>query len=206
MARPDAELIHVGKHEGEQERTQAQILELIRAHALAGKTIARLKGGDPLIFGRGAEEWAFALELGVEVELVPGVSSAFAVPALAGIPLTYRKLSQSFAIITGHCHEGAAQEWERYAGVDTLVILMGVRNRAYIAQSLIAVGRNPAEPVAFVERGTLPTQKVVESTLGEVAADKVEAHSPAVFVIGEVVRLRGQLISSSVSETLEAGA
>jgi uroporphyrin-III C-methyltransferase len=195
MARTDAECIDVGKHEGDQDHTQPRILELIGRHALAGKTVGRLKGGDPLVFGRGAEEWAFALEVGIEVELVPGISSAVAVPGLAGIPLTHRTVSQSFAVVTGHCHQGRAQEWQRYAGVDTLVILMGVKNRAFIAQSLIAAGRNPSEPVAFVERGTLPGEKIIESTLSEVAEGYVEVRSPAVFVIGEVVKLRTALTS-----------
>ena len=197
MARADAELINVGKHEGQQEHTQRHILNLIRTHALAGKTVGRLKGGDPLVFGRGAEEWAFALSLGIDVELVPGVSSAVAVPGLAGIPLTYRNVSQSFAVITGHCHQGEAQEWGRYVSVDTLVILMGVQNRVFIAQSLIAVGRTPSEAVAFVQRGTLPDEVVVESTLAEVAQGAVDVHSPAVFVIGEVVKLRRELMADS---------
>ncbi|MBV8896107.1 MAG: uroporphyrinogen-III C-methyltransferase [Acidobacteriaceae bacterium] len=196
MARGGAELVNVGKHEGEQELTQGRILQLIRDHTLAGKTVGRLKGGDPLVFGRGAEEWAFALQFGIEVELVPGVSSALAVPGLAGIPLTYRNVSRSFAIVTGHCGPGRTPEWQRYASVDTLVILMGVQNRAFIAESLIAAGREPSEPVAFIERGTLPTQKIVESNLGEVAKGLLEVHSPAVFMVGEVVRLREQLGAS----------
>jgi uroporphyrin-III C-methyltransferase len=193
FARPDAELVYVGKHHGEQEQTQSQIFDLIVSHALAGKTVARLKGGDPIVFGRGAEEWALALEHGIEVELIPGISSAIAVPALAGIPLTYRRTSQSFAVITGHCHEGAAQEWARYAGIDTLVVLMGVKNRTVIALALLAAGRSAEEPVAFIERGTTERERVVLSTLGEVSQGTVEVHNPAVFVIGEVVRLRGTL-------------
>jgi uroporphyrin-III C-methyltransferase len=195
FARADAELIYVGKHHGEQEQTQKQIFNLIRSHALAGRTVARLKGGDPIIFGRGAEEWALALEHGIEVELIPGVSSAIAVPALAGIPLTYRRMSQSFAVITGHCHEGVAQEWVRYARIDTLVILMGVKNRAFIASSLIAAGRAKTEPVAFIERGTTAREHIVRSTLGEVANGGVDVHNPAVFVIGQVVELRDRLSS-----------
>ena len=127
------------------------------------------------------------------MELIPGVSSAIAVPALAGIPLTYRGASQSFAVITGHCHEGAAQEWARYAGIDTLVVLMGVKNRTAIASALVAAGRSVKEPVAFIERGTTDRERVVLSTLGEVSIGTVEVHNPAVFVIGEVVRLRGRL-------------
>lgn len=193
FARVDAELIYVGKHEGEQQHTQARIFELVRTHALQGKTIARLKGGDPLVFGRGAEEWALALEQGIDVELIPGVTSAISVPGLAGIPLTFRGISQSFAIVTGHCREGLAQQWSKYAAIDTLVILMGVTNRSFIAQELIDAGRNPSEPVAFIERGTFEDERVTEATLASVAAGEIEVRSPAVFVIGEVVRLRPQL-------------
>ncbi|HEY1215626.1 MAG TPA: uroporphyrinogen-III C-methyltransferase [Bryobacteraceae bacterium] len=195
-ARPDAQLIYVGKHQGEQDKKQSCIFDLIRDHALSGRAVARLKGGDPLVFGRGAEEWALALKHGIEVELIPGVTSSISVPGLAGIPLTYRRLSQSFAIITGHCHTGAAQEWGKYAAVDTLVILMGVKNRDAIARSLIEAGRPPHQPVAFVERGSTPNAKVIESDLAAVAAGEVEASNPAVFVIGEVVRLRRKLIGA----------
>jgi uroporphyrin-III C-methyltransferase len=193
FARPHAELIYVGKREHEQHRVQHRIFDLICDHALAGKTVGRLKGGDPLVFGRGAEEWALAAGKGITVELVPGVTSAISVPGLAGIPLTYRGVSQSFAIVTGHCHQGLAQEWEKYANVGTLVILMGVKNRALIASALITSGRNPEEPVAFIQRGTWPGEKVLESTLRAVAAGDVEAQSPAVFLIGDVVKLRTRL-------------
>ncbi len=198
FARSDAELIYVGKHEGEQHHTQLQIFELIRQHALAGKTVARLKGGDPLVFGRGAEEWALALESGIAVELVPGITSAISVPALAGIPLTYRGVAQSFAVLTGHCREGLNTDWHKYAAIDTLAILMGVANRAAIAQALIDAGRNPAEPVAFIERGSLPGERIFESTLAAVARGEVPVESPAVFVIGEVVTLRRRLTQAAV--------
>jgi uroporphyrin-III C-methyltransferase len=196
-ARPDAEIVYVGKHHGGQEHTQQEILDLIRKYALAGKTVARLKGGDPLVFGRGAEEWEFALKNGIDAELIPGVSSAISVPGLAGIPLTHRGISQSFAVITGHCREGLALEWKKYAGLDTLVVLMGVQNRAFIAQSLITAGRPPNEPVAFIERGTMDGERIVESTLADVAEGNTNVSSPAVFVIGEVVKTRGALRLSS---------
>lgn len=197
LARSDAELIYVGKHEGEQDHTQQRIFELIQNHALAGKTVGRLKGGDPLVFGRGAEEWALAVEHGIEVELIPGLSSALAVPGLANIPLTYRGAAQSFAVVTAHCREGRTEQWSKYAAVDTLVVLMGVSNREFIAQSLIDAGRDQNQPVAFIERGTLPGETIVESTLGAVASGQVEVESPAVFVIGEVVRLRARLSGPS---------
>lgn len=192
-ARPDAELIYVGKHEGEQEWTQERIFEFIRVHAPRSKTIARLKGGDPLVFGRGAEEWALALACGMEVEIVPGVTSAVSVPELAGIPLTYRGISRSFAVVTGHSREDTSQEWKKYVHVDTLVILMGVRNRTAIAQALIDAGRKADEPAAFIEWGSLPSERVVETALAAVAAGHVNVGSPAVFVVGEVVTLRRAL-------------
>lgn len=197
FARPGAELIYVGKHQGEQNQTQSEISHLIRSRTQEGKTVARLKGGDPLVFGRGAEEWVLASETGIAVELVPGITSSIAVPGLAGIPLTYRGVSQSFAVITGHCLEVPSSYWHGYCHVHTLVILMGVKNRVHIAQSLIAAGRPANEPVAFVERGATPHQKVVESTLSGVAIGQTDVHNPAVFVIGRVVELRARLKASA---------
>ena len=194
LARSDAELVYVGKHDGEQEREQARIFELILEHATAGRSVARLKGGDPLVFGRGAEEWEIAVAHGIEVEFIPGISSAIAVPGLAGIPLTFREVSRSFAVVTGHWKSGTNMEWSPYAKIDTLVILMGTKQRALIANSLIAAGRSPSEPVAFVERGSLADQRVVETDLNTVAEGKVEVEGPAVMVIGEVVRQRNRLV------------
>lgn len=188
-----AEVFYVGKHHGEQEQSQAEIFSLIVSHARQGKTVGRLKGGDPMVFGRGAEEWALALDHGIEVEIIPGASSATAVPAVAGFALTYRNLAQDFAVLTGHARSGELQNWSKYARVSTLVILMGVKNRVSIAQSLIAAGRSPDEPVAFVENGTTPRERVVEATLRGVAAGEIEVHNPAVFLVGEVVRLRRKL-------------
>lgn len=190
FAKPDAELVYVGKREGEQEQTQQQIFDLILRHAQAGKSIGRLKGGDPMVFGRGGEEWALARLHGIPTVLIPGVSSAIGVPGVAGIPLTHRQISNAFAVITAHQQHGQPSDWEKYVEIDTLVILMGVRNRALIAQSLIAAGRSPNDPVAFIERGTLPSERIVEAVLSEVAAGRVEVKSPAVFVIGAVTRLR----------------
>lgn len=193
LAGPGAELIYVGKHHGEQEQTQAEIFELIKTHALNGKIVSRLKGGDPIVFGRGAEEWSLALTFGIAVELVPGVSSAISVPALAGIPLTYRRVSQGFAVVTGHCLDHDANEWRRYAQVDTLVILMGVKNRRFIAQCLIDAGRAPDEPVAFVERGTTSAERILTGTVEDVAEGRMEVSNPAIFVIGKVVDVRDRL-------------
>jgi uroporphyrin-III C-methyltransferase len=193
LASPTAELIYVGKRAGEQHKVQETILNRLAHHALQGKTVVRLKGGDPLIFGRGAEEWAYLREMGIDVELVPGLSSATSVPALAGIPVTYRGISHGFAVVTGHCMEGLIQDWSRYARIDTVVVLMGSRQRLHIAQSLIDAGRDPDQPVAFIENGSTPDQRIIESTLSAVAAGAVDVANPAIFVIGDVVALRTQL-------------
>jgi uroporphyrin-III C-methyltransferase len=200
LANPQAELVYVGKHEGEQEHVQREIFKLLYAYAAVGKTVVRLKGGDPLVFGRGAEEWAFAVGHGFPVEFVPGVTSAISIPGLAGIPLTYRHASQSFAVVTGHCKEGTPVcDWSAFTHVDTLVILMGVKNRALIARSLIAAGRRAEEAVAFVEHGSTPREHVVLSNLGEVSEGHVAVENPAVFVVGDVVRLRPKLMANRIS-------
>jgi uroporphyrin-III C-methyltransferase len=197
LANPRAERIYAGKHEGEQDRVQAWILRLLVEHASRSKVVVRLKGGDPMVFGRGAEEWAFLAEHGIDVDIVPGISSAVSAPAVAGIPLTFRGVAASFAVVTGHCRDGENTAWEGYAGVDTLVVLMGVKNRACIAGRLITAGRAPDTPAAFVENGTTPREHVVVTTLGEVARGGVEVEAPAVFVIGEVVRLRARLAEAA---------
>ncbi len=196
LASPWAERIYAGKHEGEQDRVQAEILRLMLEHARRDKVVVRLKGGDPMVFGRGAEEWAFLADNGIETEIVPGVTSAISVPALARIPLTFRGIATSFAVMTGHCKDGENTAWDRYAGVDTLVILMGVKHRASIAARLIAAGRAFDAPAAFIENGATERERVVVTTLGEIAAGRIEVEAPAVFVVGEVVRLRHALLEA----------
>jgi uroporphyrin-III C-methyltransferase len=200
LANPAAELIYVGKHEGEQESTQQLIFELLLQHARAGKTVARLKGGDPCVFGRAGEEWLSLARNGIEVEIVPGVSSALAAPELAGVPLTYRGLSHGFAVVAGHCAGAGGVDWRDYARVDTLVILMGVQERAHIARALIRAGRRADEPAVFVERSSTPEERVVDTTLGAVAAGGVEVEAPAVFVIGAVAALRTELAVRALEE------
>jgi len=193
VVNPLATLINVGKLRGEQERIQTEIYSLLLENAEEGKTVIRLKSGDPMVFGRGAEEWSFLIQHGIDVELVPGISSSLAVPALSGIPVTLRGVANSFAVIAGHRQNLQPQEWKRYLMVDTLVLLMAVENRAAIAANLIQAGRNREEPVAFIERGATDRQRVVTSTLWEVARGQVEVSAPAVFVIGQVVRMRRHL-------------
>ncbi len=205
LVHPLAELVYVGKGPGEQERVQGEIFTLLLAHARAGQRVVRLKGGDPMVYGRGGEEWLALAEHGVEVELVPGVSSALALPGLAGIPLTLRGVAGGFAVLSGHTQGGALPELTPYAGVDTLVVLMGVGERARIAQALIAAGRGADEPVAFIEKGSTPEERVVLATLGQVARGEVEVQSPAVWVIGQVVRLRERLSAARQGTRQVAG-
>lgn len=186
-----AELIYAGKFQGEQAEVQGFISRTLVDYALAGRQVVRLKGGDPLVYGRGAEEWRLLREAGVDVEVVPGVSAALAVPGLAGIPPTFRGLADGFAVVTGHLRNEAEQvDWSKYAAVDTLIILMGVRTRVAIAKELIRLGRPADQPIAFIERGATPQERVLTATLHDVAEGLVEVENPAVFVAGEVVRLR----------------
>lgn len=204
LARPGAILEDAGKEHGRQEEIQQKILEDLDRYARRFRHVVRLKGGDPMVFGRGAEEWAWLRERGWDVEIVPGISSALAAPALAGIPPTFRGVARSFAVVTGHCCEPEGTDWAALAGVDTLIILMGVARRASIAAALIAAGRMPEEPVAFVENATLPAERTVTADLGSVAAGLVDVSSPAVMVVGETVRMRELLLG--LATTLPAVA
>lgn len=194
LANPLAERIYVGKEEGGQEGGQKRILSLLLSYAWQGKTVVRLKGGDPLVFGRGGEEWQALRDHGIETEVVPGISSAVAVPGLVGIPLTHRWVSSAFTVVSGRCQNGRDPDWSRYARVETLVVLMGVKRREAIAKALIEAGRDSEEAVAFVERGTTSQERVVLATLAEVAQGRVQVDPPAVFVVGPVVKLRERLI------------
>ncbi len=198
-ARPEAEQIYVGKTASQHTMSQDEINTLLVDRALAGQQVARLKGGDPFVFGRGGEEALALAEANVRFEVIPGVTSAVAVPAYAGIPLTHRGLSSSFAVITGHedpTKGESAIDWSRLAtGVDTLVFLMGVSNLAEIVKQLVAHGRPAQTPVALVRWGTTPDQQALTGTLVDIVA-RVQAadfKAPAVTVVGEVVGLRPHL-------------
>jgi uroporphyrin-III C-methyltransferase / precorrin-2 dehydrogenase / sirohydrochlorin ferrochelatase len=190
------EIIDAGKQPHAHNLSQAQINALIVDRALAGQRVVRLKGGDPFVFGRGGEEAVACVRAGVPFTIVPGVTSAVAVPAYAGIPVTHRGITQDFAVVSAHLdpsHPGATVDWESLArGPGTLVLMMAVAHLDQVAAELIKYGRDAATPVAVISDGTTPEQKVLTSTLGEVAADAGRAgvQPPAVVVIGEVVRLR----------------
>jgi len=203
MARTPAVLLDAGKEPGQQDAIQQRIFDWLLEYSARGCKIVRLKSGDPMVFGRGGDELEFLAQHGIAAEIVPGVSSAIAAPGLAGIPLTQRGVAASFAVIAGHRQSVCAADWSIYNGVDTLVVLMGVEFRDVIAGSLMAHGERPADlPVAFVMEASTGRQRVVESTLGEVARRQMleAVHSPAVMVIGEVVRLRARTSANSCAE------
>ena len=184
--------IFVGKTAGYHSLPQEEISTLLIEHARAGSQVVRLKGGDPFVFGRGGEEIEALTEAGVPYEIVPGVSAAIAVPGYAGIPLTHRRLSSSFAVVTGHeaCKPDAKVDWARLAtAVDTLVVLMGLSNLPRITAALIAHGRAPQTPAAVIGSGTTEKQRVVVCTLDDIAERANSVPPPAVIVIGEVVGL-----------------
>ena len=198
-ARPDAELIYVGKQGGGPQMPQEEIHRLLVEHGGAGRTVVRLKGGDPFVFGRGGEEALVCLEAGIPFEVVPGVTAGVAAPAYAGIPVTHRDLASGVAFVTGHEDPekpGAALDWPALAAFPgTLVFYMGVRALPRIAERLVAGGRPPDEPVAVVERGTLPGQRTLLSTLAEVAerAAAEGIRAPAITLVGPVAALHERL-------------
>ncbi len=193
---PQAELIDVGKQSDHHPIPQSRINAILVEKARQGNIVARLKGGDPFVFGRGGEEAQALTEAGIPFEVVPGVTSAVAVPAYAGIPVTQRDMACSVAFITGHCagSKPLNLNWKALAqGVDTLVFLMGVHSLPIIITSLVEAGRSPDTPVALIEKGTLPEQKVVTGTLANILEKAAEVEPPAIIIVGEVVSLHSTL-------------
>jgi uroporphyrin-III C-methyltransferase len=202
-APPDALLLFAGKSAGNHCMPQAVINALLVRHARAGRLVVRLKGGDAFVFGRGGEEARACLAAGVPVDVVPGVTSAVAVPAAAGIPVTHRGVASSFAVVTGHedpDKPGGRVDWERLASaVDTIVVLMGTAGLPEIARRLLAAGREPATPAAVICRGTTAAEEVVTGTLADIARRAAHLTPPCTIVIGEVVRLRRARRSAAVA-------
>jgi uroporphyrin-III C-methyltransferase len=178
---------------GSWDQAQDDINALLIAHARAGRTVVRLKGGDPFVFGRGGEEALALAAAGLPFEIVPGVSSALAAPAYAGIAVTHRGLAQSFTVVTGHTADGDDPRWDDLPRSGTLVLLMGVRHLPAITARLIAAGRPPATPAAVIHWGTTTQQVVVDGTLADIAERARGVPPPATVVIGEVVALRKRL-------------
>ncbi|MEW5945597.1 MAG: uroporphyrinogen-III C-methyltransferase [bacterium] len=198
--RRNCEKVYVGKRDGLHIRSQREINEILRRRYQEGLTVVRLKGGDPFIFGRGGEEAELLAENRIPFEIVPGVSSASAVPTYAGIPLTHRRFASSVGIVTGHRSGGDAasiQNWKHVArAFDTLVILMGVRNMENIMKSLTSAGVKKSTPAAVIEWGTTDRQRIVAGSVGNIAA-KAKSEGikpPAIIVVGRVVSLSRKLL------------
>ena len=195
----DTEKIYVGKTAGQHTLRQQEINQLLVRHAREGKTVVRLKGGDPFVFGRGGEEAAMLVKHGIPWEVVPGITSAIAVPAYAGIPVTHRDYAASFTVITGHetpNKDEISVDWEALARLHgTLLILMGVGNLPMITQQLIHYGRAASTPVAVIRWGCTEMQQTVTGTLATIVEEVQQARmkSPAVIVIGEVAQLHQTL-------------
>ncbi len=196
---PKAERVYVGRQVGDPTTHQDNTNKMIVRYALQGKKVLRLKGGDPFIFGRGAEEAEYLLQHGVEFEIVPGITSAIASPAYAGVPLTHRKYSSSVAIVTGHEEDEKdepAVNWERLAGaVDTIVVLMGIGQLDKICKELQRAGMKKSTKVIVVESGTTDKQRVISGTLATIPriAKNARVRAPAVIVIGAVAGLSNKL-------------
>ena len=198
-ARPEATLIYAGKEGGGSSMPQEEIERLLLEHGAAGRLVVRLKGGDPFVFGRGGEEAEALLAAGVEYEVVPGVTAGVAAPAYAGIPVTHRELASAVAFVTGHEDPDkpeSALDWQALAAFPgTLVVYMGVRRLEAIAERLVSGGRDPGEPAALVQRGTLPDQRAVVGTLATIAQLAAEEgiRAPAIAIFGAVAALRERL-------------
>ena len=196
LARPSAEKIYMGKESGHHAR-QDEIHALLVEKAQQGKTVVRLKGGDPFLFGRGGEEVEYLAEHGIPFEVVPGVSSCLSAPLSAGIAVTHRDSSSSVVIVTGHSADGHEDrvDWQAVARIGTSVFLMGVHNIETIAKKLIAAGRSPATPAAMIQMAYCDGERVVMGTLENIAAEvrRANIQPPATLVVGEVVRLRERL-------------
>ena len=192
----DAERIFVGKKAGHHCIAQSEINSVLVDYAKRGHEVVRLKGGDPFVFGRGGEEAEALVDAGIPFEIVPGVSSAVAVPAYAGIPLTHRDYASSFAVVTGHeaIKAKSSVDWAKLAtAVDTLVILMGLHNLPAIIAKLRAHGRSAETPVAVIRQGTTAHQEAVIGTLADIVEKSAGLKAPALIVVGEVVKLSAKL-------------
>src|SRR3954447_9101425 len=191
-ARADAELVYVGKVGGGPQMPQTEIDRLLVQYGTGPRTVVRLKGGDPFVFGRGGEEALVLRAAGIPFEVVPGVTAGIAAPAYAGIPVTHRELASGVAFVTGH--EDGTLDWNALAAFPgTLVFYMGVKALATIASRLVEGGRPASQPVAVVERGTLTGQKTVVSTLAEVPSAATGIRAPAITLVGDVAGLREQI-------------
>ena len=198
FARKDARMVYAGKRGGDHTIPQEELNMILVREAGKGLNVARLKGGDPFVFGRGGEEAEVLSRAGIPFEVVPGITSAIAVPAYAGIPLTHRGYTSTVAFVTGHEDPGKGKsgiDWRALSGIGTIVFLMGVKNLAQVAANLIGNGKSPGTPASLIRWGTTADQRTITGTLGDIAdrAKENRFTPPAVFVVGDVVRLRAEL-------------
>lgn len=198
-AKAGAELIYCGKLPGKHHFIQEEIHRLLVEKALEGKTVTRLKGGDPCVFGRGAEEAEALVAYGIPYEFVPGITAGIAAPAYAGIPVTHREHATSFAIVTGHGRAEKGRDflnWSALAtGIDTVAFYMSIGNLSYISEQLIAHGRPATTPVAVIEWGTTKNQRTITGSLEHIASMVENEHfsNPSMVLVGEVVQLRDKI-------------
>jgi uroporphyrin-III C-methyltransferase len=210
-AKRDCHLIYCGKKPNYHTLQQETINHLLVKYTKQGKNVVRLKGGDPFVFGRGAEEVEALVEQCLPVEVVPGITAGVAAPAYAGIPLTHRELGSSFAIVTGHKPKGKPTDinWKSLAtAVDTLAIYMGMTNLPYICAELMKHGKKADTPVAIIQQGTTSEQRTVTGTLGSIVniVNKEEIENPAMIVVGEVVTFRAKIRLLEEGEKAESYA
>lgn len=191
FAPASAERIYVGKKRGDHAFTQAEITSLLISHASQGRTVVRLKGGDPFIFGRGGEEVEALVEAGIPFEVVPGVTAPLGIAAYTGVPLTHREHTSVVTFVTGHNVDNI--DWTKTGVSETLVIFMGVHHAAEIIERIIAAGRDPATPAMAVRWGTRPDQQTIACTLADLPERIHDLHPPATIIIGDVVSLREKL-------------
>ena len=209
-AHADARVVHVGKRGGCKSTPQSFIERLLVAEALAGHSVVRLKGGDPFMFGRGGEEIAALSAAGIDYEVINGISAGLAAATSVGIPLTHRDLCHGVAFVTGHTQSDGSLSWKPIlaAGL-TLVVYMGMTNLPEIVAELRAIGTRPTLPIAVIQNATLPSQRVLVSTLETIIDDVTQQQmaSPSIIVMGEVVTLhRAQMIVEHAQADIQAQA
>jgi len=195
-AKDGCEFIYVGKADSNHSLPQEEINELLYKLALKYDTVVRLKGGDPLVFGRGGEEAIYLRRKGIEFEFIPGITSAIAVPEYAGIPVTHRGVTVSFRVVTGHeapYKEKSQIPWQNFKSDDTIVFLMGLHNLDKITKKLIEIGKPKDFPIAVISKGTTKDEKTVVGTLEDIWEKAKDLPTPALIVVGEVVKLRDEL-------------
>jgi len=194
-AKDGCEFIYVGKADSHHTLPQDEINEIIYQAALKNDIVVRLKGGDPLVFGRGGEEALYLKERGVKFEFIPGITSAIAVPEYAGIPVTHRGITVSFRVVTGHeaAKEKSQIPWENYKSDDTIIFLMGLHRLKFIVEKLIEIGKPKDFPIAVISKGTWRDEKTVVGTLEDIYEKAKDLPTPALIIVGRVVELHKDL-------------